>query len=508
MDPDQHRPNSQSQGISPEDLAQLLRPVRDYTALWHIPLANYLDTFHSELRIGHVSDGDPDPDGHEVNFSQAALFIQAITGIFDRKVSHLYGIVMSAKVPNEPEHSDRKHRKAKESDWIVDGELVRVEEPEGVPTLRSSSEAPLPDRTLMPRSPVCFLHSLEGPTRSSPGGSFRLDAVPDSKTSVIVLDPMHRFGQFDEARVRVEEEEDVNEPAPQPESDSEFEAPPPFPQEFAEELPEVVEVESDGEEQRPRFTTLALDKETSHLELRPFRKMNLEKVKLPTGFGDRHAAPKKLISRKPFHESIFAEVFEKLKAFRKSRKREEKRGILAALPRESGREHALENIEAYMEPPPMPDDDYEEDESPTPVVAWAPESGRDTYSMLCQQFVQRMVMRGQEKVARIGSSQVLADWERKLTPILEREESMKSFDVQESMEWIKNMLRSHDNEMTFKAMTTSLKPHEVARVFLSVLMLASTQEVVVLPGNREGTTQEFAVRLKVDSALAPEAMEE
>jgi hypothetical protein len=151
----------------------------------------------------------------------------------------------------------------------------------------------------------------------------------------------------------------------------------------------------------------------------------------------------------------------------------------------------------YAEPPPIPDDDEEPGQPPEWHPAMAVDA-RSAYSQLCQQFVHMMIQLGQQRVMRPISSKVLAEWERRLTPTLEGELRRKPFNILEIREWIKSVLRSHNGEMTFAAMSSGLRPHEVSRVFVSVLMLADTQEVLLVHAGSRGGEDDFIVKLQGD----------
>jgi hypothetical protein len=280
-----------------------------------------------------------------------------------------------------------------------------------------------------------------------------------------------------------------------PDADADDERSPPEPREAASES----EPEADARPAPAKFVMLDPDINRLAFASRPFAKMSAARIRVPTSFADLgRRAKAKAVTKRPFHPDIFMEIFEKIKTFRKSRLMEADRDILATIPRESGRDHVLENMSVYVEPPPMPDDETEEERREPPQRIWQPRVAADAkgaYSQLCQQFVQLMIKLGEEKVVRPVGSQILAAWERRLMPRLDRELQRKPFDIQEMREWVKNVLRANKGEMTFRSMTSTLRSHEVSRAFLSTLILANSQEVVLMPieeGVREG---EFIVRL-------------
>jgi condensin-2 complex subunit H2 len=532
---------SQPQKLSVDEIQELLRPVRELSALWDIPLGAYLDHFLGDLALSNPDTGD-NVNAELINFSQAGLFLQGSTNIFARKVKHLYDIaVNSATMEDDGPDKEGKKRRRRPAEWVVDDLLVPIEDPEEVnTTMALEDQEPRLEITTMPKVPFCLLISLDAPSGPAQTGTavFRLDSVPDQEFGVILLDPSQAFRDLepdvtatvaapefvprdnDEPRPPMpdEDDDDDNLPAPpEPESEPEPELEPePEPRGRRSGDDEDKDEESEGEKEPAALAMLNPDENRLAFASRPFTKMNLRRLRVPTGFSDEKIQ-KKTLTQRPFHDNIFSEIFEKVKAFRKIRIQEADRDILATLPRESGRDHVLENIDVYVEPPPMPDDDdHEEDlERQLPSAfqtagRQSPASGdsRNAYTQLCQQFVRLMVEMGQQKVMRPISSRVLAEWEQRLTPRLEQELKRKPFDITEIREWIKDMLRSHGGEMTFKNLASGLVAHEVSRVFLSVLMLANTTTVRIRQEARGQDKEDFIIQLLKDAGVAEQDSDE
>jgi condensin-2 complex subunit H2 len=530
---------SQPQKLSVDEIQELLRPVRELSALWDIPLGAYLDHFLGDLALSNPDAGD-NVDAELINFSQAGLFLQGSTNIFARKVKHLYDIaVNSATMEDDGPDKEGKKRRRRPAEWVVDDLLVPIEDPEEVnTTMALEDQEPRLEITTMPKVPFCLLISLDAPSGPAQTGTavFRLDSVPDQEFGVILLDPSQTFRDLepdvtatvaapefvprdnDEPRPPMpdEDDDDDNLPAP-PEPESEPE-PEPEPEPRGRRLGDDEDKDKESEDEKEPAALAMLNPDENRLAFasRPFTKMNLRRLRVPTGFSDEKIQ-KKTLTQRPFHNNIFSEIFEKVKAFRKIRIQEADRDILATLPRESGRDHVLENIDVYVEPPPMPDDDdHEEDlERQLPSAfqtagRQSPASGdsRNAYTQLCQQFVRLMVEMGQQKVMRPISSRVLAEWEQRLAPRLEQELKRKPFDITEIREWIKDMLRSHGGEMTFKNLASGLMPHEVSRVFLSVLMLANTTTVRIRQDARGQDKEDFIIQLLKDAGIAEQDSDE
>jgi condensin-2 complex subunit H2 len=521
---------SQSQKLSINEFNEVLRPVREFSVLWQIPLSDYLDHYMTDIETSSISDGSQNSevsDIPELNFSQAGLFLQGSTNIFARKVQHLYNLVLNSKSEEDSNDSDGKRRKRKTVNWVHEDKLVEIEDPEEVNTILLPNDETNFETTLLPKIPFCLLNSLENPISGQNSESFRVDLIPDSEFTVIILDRSHKFGDLFESVIEGDDriENDCEFPAPEFSDaiEMEFEhsersenhdlTPPLLPD--ISESSENDEIEIQLPKIRSQQEFQILNEETNKLSFasRAFKKMSKKKLRFPTTFGE-NKIEKKTITKRPFHENIFAEIFEKVKSFRKRKIVEADRQILANLPKESGRDHVLENIEIYVEPPPIPDDETEEEiplpslpfsfSHPTGIPStfnWRSSGFRDNYSQLCQQFVRMMVERGDEKVVRPSSNRILIEWERRLTPTLENELKRKPFNVEEIREWIKTTLKSHKGEMTFRCLSSGLQTHEISRVFLSVLMLANTHEVILDRTSSSMDNEEFVIKLNKENGF-------
>ena len=85
---------SQSQGNSSIDdqrFAELLKPIKDLTVNWSVPLAKYLEDYYEELHDLQIN-----LDGHvtKVNFAEAALFLQGTASVYSKKVEFLWQNVL------------------------------------------------------------------------------------------------------------------------------------------------------------------------------------------------------------------------------------------------------------------------------------------------------------------------------------------------------------------------------------------------------------------------------
>ena len=83
--------SSQNQSVDDIRFAELLKPIKDLTVNWSVPLAKYLEDYYEELHELQIS-----LDGHEakVNFAEAALFLQGTASVYSKKVEFLWQNVL------------------------------------------------------------------------------------------------------------------------------------------------------------------------------------------------------------------------------------------------------------------------------------------------------------------------------------------------------------------------------------------------------------------------------
>ena len=98
MPPESHQPFSLasaasqvgSDGGDDPRFSELLRPIKDLTQNWEVPLARYLEDYISEL-----SDLNLDlARGQKVNFVEAALLLQGTASVYSKKVEFLWQNVL------------------------------------------------------------------------------------------------------------------------------------------------------------------------------------------------------------------------------------------------------------------------------------------------------------------------------------------------------------------------------------------------------------------------------
>ena len=72
--------------------AELLRPIKDLTTNWEVPLSRYLEDYIGELHELQINlDGRP---GARVNFTEAALILQGTASVYSKKVEFLWQNVL------------------------------------------------------------------------------------------------------------------------------------------------------------------------------------------------------------------------------------------------------------------------------------------------------------------------------------------------------------------------------------------------------------------------------
>jgi len=84
---------SQTQSSEVEDtrFAELLKPIKDLTANWEVPLSQYLEEYLDDLQsIPITFDGNHTT----VNFAQAALMLQGTASVYSKKVDFLWKLVL------------------------------------------------------------------------------------------------------------------------------------------------------------------------------------------------------------------------------------------------------------------------------------------------------------------------------------------------------------------------------------------------------------------------------
>jgi condensin-2 complex subunit H2 len=82
---------SSSPGYDDARFVELLKPIKDLTVNWSVPLAKYLEDYYEEL-----TDLQINLDGRTttVNFTEAALFLQGTASVYSKKVEYLWQNVL------------------------------------------------------------------------------------------------------------------------------------------------------------------------------------------------------------------------------------------------------------------------------------------------------------------------------------------------------------------------------------------------------------------------------
>ncbi|OWF43720.1 condensin-2 complex subunit H2-like [Mizuhopecten yessoensis] len=117
------------------------------------------------------------------------------------------------------------------------------------------------------------------------------------------------------------------------------------------------------------------------------------------------------------------------------------------------------------------------------------------YEELVRQHVEQYMASAQEYAQITELSQRVAEWEDKVIPKLEEEDSHEPFDINKYGTKVLNNL-SKDTVVPFKCVATGKPPFEICRLFLSSLMLANTENVkIVQKGYLEEGIDMFEMRL-------------
>ncbi len=79
--------SSQQQDVDEQRLSELLKPIKDLTVNWEVPLSRYLEEYIEGLGLRHLSTKQ---DGQKVNFVEAALLLQGTASVYSKKVEFLW----------------------------------------------------------------------------------------------------------------------------------------------------------------------------------------------------------------------------------------------------------------------------------------------------------------------------------------------------------------------------------------------------------------------------------
>ncbi|EAY13466.1 hypothetical protein TVAG_206340 [Trichomonas vaginalis G3] len=518
---------SQSQAIDPERFQELLRPIRELSAVWNIQLGDVLDTYLENIsHIDLSQEFNPDI----LNFSQAGLLIQGTTHIYAKKVKHLYDLVTNSVTLPETEEGEKQNKKRtrKTIDWVIDDKLAPIEDPDTCDTTVLDTEDPRLEITTMPKIPFCLLHSLDAKTQTGEN-NYRIYNVPNQENGVIILDGSQKFTDFTPQEPHVEfmapdlEDDPTNKPPEPPAEDSlpqpddvDIGAPPmpdddDLPPPPDESVPAGETTESAGqvsadvetaaaEKEQPkkrekkkkeRQEYKLLDPDATNLSFTSHPFKPLSKVHIPTSFDDIPQQPTSFT--RPFNLDIFDELFEKVKNYREKLEHEQDMRALEAIPVENGRAHIEQDLEIYTEAPPPAMEDSEEELPVPPMLLEETHDPISNYSEICRTAVLQMIEDGKKQTIASESVKKLSEWEKKISPVLENESKRRKFDITETRKWIVTMVDAKGGEATLSNLTSGLLTHEVSRVFYSSLMLANTNDINI--EKTDNNTGDFLIKL-------------
>ena len=524
----QSQSQSQSQALDPDRLQELLRPIRELSAVWDIHLTNFLDDYLTRVSEIDLSE-DFNPD--TLNFSQAGLLLQGTTNIYAKKVKHLYDLVTSSTaIPDTDESAQKnKKRQRKTIDYVKDEKLIPIEMPETVDSTILDTEEPRLEITTMPKIPFCLLHSLDSKTQSGQA-NFRINNVPNQENGVIILDGSQQFStltvadedQFSGSELEPDlpegpppvpsgNESDAGDIPPPPNDDSDIGAPPPDNTDESEFIPQQ-DAANEADERIPAQAAAAHPKKRERrkkekkdailldpdalvktVQRRPFRRM--PRIKIPTSFGGNDKPRGRF--QTPFHEELFGELDNKINEYRKKRERQENIEALQQIPVGDGRDHIAAAYDSYYDPGFDAQSDGDEDDGFAPPDIPEDEDMHQQYAEICKKYIKDMVEDGKKGTRLSDTLKAFNEWETKLTPVLEAEKKRKGFDITETRKWIVLMAAEKGGAINFSNLTSSLLPHEISRVFLSSLFLSNSGDISISNYNPD-MSSDFTITLLRD----------
>lgn len=495
---------TQTSSMDIEHLEELIRPIRELSTVWNIPLSEYLDNFLLNLS---TIDFQEEYSPEALDFSKVGLFLQGSTNILAKKVKHLYDLATSSvsfeTLENGEKVAGKRKRRNDPLDYVVDDKLINIEDPEVASSgqIKEIDESQIrQDITTMPKVPLCLLSAIDTKSTND-NASFRVNIVPDENYSVIMLDP--------EQKIEVPEEPVIDfvsfpEAISEPKNTEEEEENDPKEKEDHNEEPtnKIQEYEGDFdfnptfpavEDEEPAF--LDPDSNTLQKFMKPMKVM--KRFRIPSTFDETRS--KKNI-KKPFHNDIFNELFEQVKLFRKTRKEAAKYQTFENIRNEEGHEHIMNDVDLYQDFPEPAIPEYDDNNTVEfndfePIIS-SPLAASKTmsYADLCRSMIKAMVESGEKQVHKTEQNQKLSDWEKKIGPRLEKELKKPEFMIDECEEWALDVLRSHDGHIMFSELTSDLDKQEVSHVFLAILVLANKEKVRIDNGASQG--QNFNVYLR------------
>lgn len=515
---------SQNQGIDPERFQELLRPIRELSAVWNIQLGEVLDNYLEAIsNIDLTQEFNPDI----LNFSQAGLLIQGTTHIYAKKVKHLYDLVTNSVSLPETEEGEKQNKKRQRKiiEWVQDDKLAPIDDPDICDTTVMDVEDPRLEITTMPKIPFCLLHSLDAKTQTGEN-NYRIYKVPNQENGVIILDGSQNFTDFTPQDPHLDlvapDLEDDNAVQNKPEDDN---SPPPLPMDDDVPMPDVDDLPPvddsappmpESEEVSAESTEVVQEKaetrpepkkrEKKKKESKPYKLLDpddtnlaftsvpfkpLTRVHIPKSFDDIPEEPTSFT--KPFNLEIFGGLFERIKNYREKLEHEQDIRDVEAIPVDKGREHIARDLEIYTEAPPPAMEDSEDELPPPPQPEIEePVDPSTKYAEICKLAVEQMILDGQKQTIASESVKKLSEWEKKISPVLENESKRRKFDITETRKWIVNTVHEKGGEATLSNLTIGLLTHEVSRVFYSSLMLANTNDINI---EKIGDSGDFLIKL-------------
>lgn len=542
-----------SQYIDFGHLEEILQPVRDVSAMWNVPLREYLDEFLEKIRGEKLTVDNLNAE--LVNFSQAGLFLQRSTDIYSKKVKDLYQLCLNMKAHGieENENEEKTKRKRKIVEYVDENNYLILLTDEDFETgdidcVEDNERLEITTRT---KIPFCVLKSLDNKTNTEEP-NYRLSTPPNDHNFAIFLDKSQENAEFDthsfndipdDDEMHETDADDIEndnfvpsldpieqgqnietggeagaETAGEPGTEAGVETDalqnpeiPDHPEEIESvQLPDIdsdhevieeVAEEEDKEEFEEKIEISSVEQllldpdardEAQHVPMHvATQEERINMIK--KGMDHKKKEVDKMKFSKPFNAE-FQEYFDQLKKYRKVVERMRK--AKGEIPADNENSTATDSFYETDYEPNIPDIDSE---SAPPDFDnssdYADPSIDPRYDNKCRSFIKNMLTYGKEVINK-NKNRMHQDWEKKILNILSEEEKRPKYDAASYNEWVLKVLKESGGRTTFKRLCSGRDRYEIGAVLLAVLVKLTAEEIVFMrnlePSNFELSLTEFS----------------